>query len=175
MFPAEKMRWLGQTTFESYRKEGFPEGCLDNVCLCGIKIEELPKDFQIRGTRIIQCNVQGVALHSLVLSGCIMGDCIVSGVQAETLDLKDATVYGTLFTTSQVGILDLRGTVMRKCSIRDCGIDAMHIGGAKLNGTYFYRMRPQVITGQESLDMSLGGATDEEVENYRRLVKSEIF
>lgn len=175
MLPAEKMSWLGQTSFEHYRKKGFPNGCLDNVCLCGIKIEEFPNDFRIRGTRIIECSIQNVNLDSLRLSGCIVGDCIVSNVQIKNMDLKDATIYGTLFTTSQIGVLDIRGTTMRKSSIRDCGIEAMHVGGAELNGTYFYRMRPQVITGQESLHMTLGGAADGEVEHYKHLVKSEIF
>ena len=46
--------------------------------------------------------------------------------------------------------------------------------GTALNGMYFFRTQPKYLRGEKSMSVTLGGAAEEEVENYRRLVKVGI-
>ena len=59
-------------------------------------------------------------------------------------------------------------------SMRDCSIESLVMEGTALNGMYFFRTQPKYLRGEKSMSVTLGGAAEEEVENYRRLVKVGI-
>ena len=59
-------------------------------------------------------------------------------------------------------------------SMRDCSIESLVMEGTALNSMYFFRTQPKYLRGEKSMSVTLGGAAEEEVENYRRLVKVGI-
>ena len=52
-------------------------------------------------------------------------------------------------------------------SMRDCSIESLVMEGTALNGMYFFRTQPKYLRGEKSMSVTLGGAAEEEVENYR--------
>ena len=86
----------------------------------------------------------------------------------------DGTMYGTLLSGNTVGKMDFTGMSMRHSSMRDCSIESLVMEDTALDGMYFFRTQPKYLRGEESMCMTLGGVVEEEVENYRRLVKVGI-
>ncbi|MEE0684568.1 MAG: hypothetical protein UC703_09255 [Bacilli bacterium] len=74
-----------------------------------------------------------------------------------------------------MGKMDFTGMSMRHSSMRDCAIESLVMEDTALDGMYFFRTQPKYLRGEESMRVTLGGATEEEVENYRRCVKGEII
>lgn len=175
MLPQEKMRWVGQTTYEKYRQRGFQEGCLDRVVLFGIKLEKLPKDFSIRESRLYECRMNGMALNKLNLGGCVITDCIFDSLQIKELNAAGTSVHGTVFFGDRFGSLDFRDAELNHSIIQDCDIDCLHMDRALLNGARFYRIKHQAVTGRETVRITPIGGTEEETENYRQKVKAAIF
>lgn len=175
MLPKEKMRWFGQTTFEKYQQQGFPEGCLNHVVLVGINLDRLPESFAIQESRLYECRVRNQSLKKLDLSGCVITDCTFDSLQIESLKAADSSVHGTIFFGNRFGGLDLSGAEIHHSSIRDCEMDSLYMDRTELNGAYFYRIKHQTVTGRETVKIALTGATKEEAENYRQSVKAELF
>lgn len=175
MLPQEKMRWIGQTTYEKYLQRGFPEGCLNQVVLCGIRMEQLPKNFSIRQSRLYECRLRGMALKQLDLSGCVITDCIFDSLQIESLKAADTSIHGTVFSGNQFGMLDLSDAQINYTCIQDCETKFLHLDRAVLNSAYFYRIRYRSVTGQETVNMRLPGAAKDEIENYKQCVRAAIF
>lgn len=175
MLPQEKMRWIGQTTYEKYQQRGFPEGCLNQVVLCGIKLEQLPKNFSIQQSRLYECRIRGMVLKQLDLSGCVITDCIFDSLQIESLKAAGAWIHGTVFSGNRFGRFDLSDTRINYSCIQDCETRFLHLDRAILNSAYFYRIKYQSVTGQETLNMKLPGAARDEIENYKQCVSAAIF
>ena len=51
----------------------------------------------------------------------------------------------------------------------------MNLLGATLDSMYFYRMATRSVYGIEQARFTMGGATHQEVDNYRRLVKEALM
>lgn len=77
-----------------------------------------------------------------------------------------------------IGILSINEEIVAwiliHSSMRDCSIESLVMEGTALNGMYFFRTQPKYLRGEKSMSVTLGGAAEEEVENYRRLVKVGI-
>ena len=174
MLPIEKLKHINQTKYEELKLKGFPADCLSNSYLDGIIISGLPEKFKISESRFSTCWIQNNENQMLDLGGCVLSDCTVRLMKIEKLNLSDATIYGTLFTNLQVGELDLQNGVLRKSSIRDSSVGIINLDYSLLENTYFFRAHPEKILGGNSLTLTLGGGTEEEVNNYKRMVKREL-
>lgn len=173
MLPIEKLKHINQTKYEELKLKGFPADCLSNSNLDGIIISSLPKNFQISGTRFSECWIQNVDGQNLDLSGCILTDCIIRDIDFEEFSLDESAIYGTLFTGLHIGKLSLENATLRKTSLRDSVVDVLNLEGALLADTYFFRARPGMTRGK-NLNLTLGGATEQEVNNYRSMIKRAV-
>lgn len=171
----EEKKKINQVRFEELRSKGFPKGCLDQCYLDGIIIEKLPEEFQISHSRLSECWIQKFSADSLKLSNCVLADCILQGLSIDEMKIMDGTMDGTLLSGNTVGKMDFTGMSMRHSSMRDCAIESLVMEDTALDGMYFFRTQPKYLRGEESMRVTLGGATEEEVENYRRCVKGEII
>lgn len=175
MFSEDKMRWIGQTAYEKYQKRGFPKGCLEQVVLFGIHIEQLPKDFSIQESKLYECRINGMSLNHLDLSGCVITDCIFDSLQIEYLKITGTSIHETVFFGNQIGRLDFSDANLNHSIIQDSKIDFLHMDRAVLNGTHFYRILHQTVTGHETVKMIFKGAVRDKAEAYSKSVNDAIF
>ena len=149
MLPKEKMRWVGQTTYDKYQQRGFPEGCLDRSVLLGVRMEKLSRDFSMKDSSLCERRINGMVLDKLNLSGCEISDCIFNSLQIEELDVSGTAVYRTVFFGNRFGKMDFRDANLNHSIIQDCEMDVLQMDRAMLNGTSFYRIKHQTVTGFE--------------------------
>lgn len=93
----------------------------------------------------------------------------------DEMKIMDGTMYRTLILGNTVGKMDFTGMSMRNSSMRDCAIEGLVMEDTALDGMYFFRTQPKYLRGEESMRVTLGGTTEAEVENHRRLVKEGII
>lgn len=166
---------INQVRFKELRSKGFSKGCLDYCYLDGIIIEKLPEEFQIFHSRLFECWIQKFSADSLKLSNCVVADYILRGLSMDEMKIMDGTMYRTLILGNTVGKMDFTGMSMRNSSMRDCAIEGLVMEDTALDGMYFFRTQPKYLRGEESMRVTLGGTTEAEVENHRRLVKEGII
>lgn len=97
-----------------------------------------------------------------------MADCILQGLNIDELKIMDGIMYGTLLSGNTVGKMDFTEMSMRHSSMRDCAIESLVMEDTALDGMCFFRTQPKYLRGEESMRVTLGGATEEKVEKYRR-------
>ncbi len=166
---------INQTRYEALIQEGFPEGCLSDVYVDGVVITKLPQNIEIRNTRFFECRFKDIAVETLTLNECVVSDGVFVNIKTDELSLHGATVYGTLFTGLSIEKMDMSQATFRKSSMRDGDIMEMNLLGATLDSMYFYRMAARSVHGIEQARFTMGGATYQEVDNYRRLVKETLM
>ena len=88
----------------------------------------------------------------------------------EENEVKQAVDFQNLLSINE----EIVAWILIHSSMRDCSIESLVMEGTALNGMYFFRTQPKYLRGEKSMSVTLGGAAEEEVENYRRLVKVGI-
>ena len=171
----KEQRVINQTRFENLALNGFPEGCLSNAYVDGVIITRLPQNIKVENTRFYECRFRDLFLDKLDLEGCVIADGIFLNIMAQELNLSGATVYGTLFSCLDIEKLDMSGITIRHSSMREGKVDRMYVGDSTIESTYFYRLKPERIDGIERARLTMGGATNQEVENYQRQVREALM
>lgn len=170
----EKEKIINQTRYENLARRGFPEECLSNAYVDGVVFTKLPENVEIRNTRFVECRFSNISAENLKFTDCVIADGIFMGIKADEVNLQGTTVYGTLLTGFSIGKMDMGRATFRKSSMRDGDILELNLAEATLESMYFHRMRISKIEGIELANMTMGGATNEEVENYRCQVKAAL-
>lgn len=170
----ENIKVINQIRYETLVQEGFPEGCLSDAYVEGVVITRLPENMEIRNTRFNECRFKDISMETLAFNACVVSDGVFANIKAEKMEWQGTTVYGTVFTGLFVEKMDMSHGTFRKCSMRDGDIVDMNLMNATLSSMYFYRMAPRSVVGLEQACITIGGATDQEVDNYRRQVKAAL-
>lgn len=171
----DKLKKINQTRYEALARRGFPEGCLSDAYVDGVIFTKLPEKVEIRNTRFVECRFSNISVENLKFTDCVIADGIFMGIKADELNLQGTTLYGTLLTNLTVGKMDMQRAVFRKSSMRDGDILELNFIDATLEGMYFYRIKSFKTEGIELANITIGGATNEEVENYRQQVKAALL
>lgn len=171
----EKQKIINQTRYEALIQRKFPEGCLSNAYIDGVVITKLPENMEIRNARFFECRFKDISVESLTLNECVISDGMFVSIKADELRFPGTTVYGTLFAGLSIEKLDMSRATFRRSSMRDGDIIEMNLLGAALDSTYFYRMMPRKVDGIEQARITMGGAENQEADNYRRQVRAALM
>ncbi len=171
----EKPKIINQTRYETLAGQEFPEGCLSDAYVDGVVFTKLPENLEVRNTRFVECRFSNISVENLKFTDCVIADGVFAGIKADEVNLQRTTVYGTLITDLSVGIMDMERATFRKSSMRDGDILELNLTGATLESVYFYRIKCSKVEGIDMANMTMGGATIEEAEKYRRQVQDALI
>ena len=171
----ERQKIINQTRYETLARKEFPEDCLSDAYVDGVVFTELPENLEIWNTRFVECRFSNISVESLNFTDCVIADGIFSGIKADEVNLQGTTVYGTLITDFSVAKMNMERATFRKSSMRDGDMLELNLTDATLESMYFYRIKSSKVKGIEQANMTMGGATNEEVENYRRQVQDALI
>ncbi len=170
----KKQKIINQVRYETLARRGFPEECLSDAFVDGVVFTMLPENVEIKNTRFVECRFSNISVESLKFTDCVIADGIFMCIKADEVNMQGTTVYGTLLTDISIGKMDMERATFRKSSMRDGDIMELNLTDATLESMYFYRIKTSKIEGIELANMTMGGATNEEVENYRCQVKAAL-
>lgn len=170
----DRQKIINQTRYETLARKEFPEDCLSDAYVDGVVFTKLPDNLEIRNTRFVECRFSNISVENLKFTDCVIADGTFAGIKADEINMQRTTVYGTLITDISVGKMDMERATFRKSSMRDGDILELNLTDATLESMYFYRIKASKVEGIELANMTMGGATNEEVENYRRQVKAAL-
>ena len=163
-----RYEYLSQKDFDTARKNHRDDfgGCLfENVTLNGLRITGGAYDFS--GCRFLDCTISNSYLDGVLFEGTTFEDCLFENVEALHASFSKARVFHSRMRNVVFHDFDAQGSSWRYGTMQDSILGNANLQFDLLNSFSFHQVRVQKGVGLNPDAITMGGATQTEVSQYR--------
>lgn len=163
-----RYEYLSQKEFDAARKSHRVDfgGCLfENVTLDGLRIAG--GDYDFSGCRFLDCTISNSYLDGVLFEGTTFEDCLFENVEALRASFTNARVFHSRMCNIVFHDFDAQGSSWRHGTMRDSILGNANLQFDLLNSFTFHQVRVQKGVGLNADAITMGGATQSEVSQYR--------
>ena len=121
----------------------------------------------------IYCLPDYICLHHSVFANCDFVVCFHSCDIAHAT-FRDATLAHTHFHDCSLQDVSFQQARLRSCNTIDCTMGSVNYQGATLDGCTYGRVQAYDIRNLHTATITMGGATEKEIENNRKAIYAAL-
>lgn len=170
-----RYEYISQKDFDAAIRKGrydFASCLFEDVTLEGLRIANGAYNFN--SSRFLGCKFKNCYLQEIRFDSAVLEDCQFEQVEALSVAMECAQIYHTRFTGVAFHEMNTQGSQWRSGFMRDSLLSDADMRNAKFNGFDFIRTKTLNCDAPLSENITLGGARQDEVENYRQQVLSTL-
>lgn len=168
--PTNPLKIIDQQLYDRAVKEGFPHNFFQKSHFSEVTFYCLPdhadftdsifQDCEFMVCRVKDARFDGASLYSTMFHSCAIDHTTFTGASFGSVHIHDSKLDWVSFQDAQ----------LRRCTVLDSTMENVMFMGTRLDGCCFGRITPWHIRGLENSIITMGGATDAEVETNRAAI-----
>lgn len=133
------------------------------------------KILQANNCRFYDCKFNDCNFIGTDFGGSVFTDCDIYNSNFSAANLNGSGIYYTRFFNSNFTNSEFCDSSIRHCSFNESTFSSTNVGNASMDSVYFRNTTiKQPVKNLDKLNITMGGATPEEVANHKRQILKQL-
>ena len=168
------LKIVNQQLYDQAAKSGFPPGFFRQTYFDNVTFYCLPDHADLNFSRFDTCTFAVCRIREATFDGVSLYGCEFHSCDMKYATFFQATLTHTHFNDCALENVSFQKARLKSCNTTDCAMLNIGFNGTTLDGCSYGRVQAFGTEGLHTANITMGGATEKEVEQNRRAIYAAL-